>query len=90
MEMQSKQKRVISAICPICKTKLEIELAESILNHDGSLTCLSIQKNTACPHHFQVFVDEDFIVRGYQIVDFSIDPDYFLQGFELDEKIDLH
>ena len=31
-----------------------------------------IQEKIICPHHFQIFVDNDFKVRGYQTVDFSL------------------
>ena len=62
----------VNVICPICKSKQDIDVPESILNQSGQLTTISVPKNLVCKHHFQAFVDKQFKVRGYQKVDFEL------------------
>ncbi|TFF87974.1 MAG: hypothetical protein EU550_02200 [Promethearchaeota archaeon] len=70
MEQQIVKK--IKVICPICKEQKEINLPLDIFNQNKNLTTVSIQKGLVCSHHFQIFIDKDFKVRGYQKVDFEI------------------
>ena len=60
-------------ICPICKTRRQINIPEDVINEAKQLTSISISKDIVCTHHFQAFVDKNFIVRGYQKVDYHID-----------------
>ena len=62
----------VNFICPICKSKKDVDLPESIINQSTQLTTISIAKDLVCEHHFQAFVDKDFRVRGYQKVDFEV------------------
>ncbi len=59
-------------VCPICKEIKDVEIPESIINQASQLTTVSIPKNLVCQHHFQIFVDKNFRVRGYQRVDFEL------------------
>ena len=61
----------ITVICPICNMKSDINLPKNILKKQG-LTTISIPKDTICQHHFQIFLDKDLKVRGYQKVDFEL------------------
>ena len=63
----------IDVICPICKVKKQINIPENVINEAKQLTSISISKDIVCTHHFQVFVDKNFVVRGYQKVDYHID-----------------
>ena len=63
----------IPTTCPICKSKKEIGIPESIINQASQLTTVSLPKGLVCDHHFQMFVDKNFQVRGYQKVDFEIE-----------------
>ncbi|MHA1257399.1 MAG: hypothetical protein ACTSPS_17555 [Promethearchaeota archaeon] len=65
----------IRFFCPICKTSKKLKIAKSVINQSGQLTTISIPKNKVCEHHFQAFVDKNFVVRGYQRVDFEIGDD---------------
>ena len=65
--------RPIDVICPICKTKKQINIPENVINEAKQLTSISISKDIVCTHHFQAFVDKNFVVRGYQKVDYHID-----------------
>ena len=65
----------IQFICPVCKTSKKLKIAKSVINQSGQLTTISIPRNKVCEHHFQAFVDRNFIVRGYQRVDFEFNDD---------------
>lgn len=62
----------IEIICPICKTRDLIGVPKRELNKNTHLTTISIHKGLICPHHFQVFVDKNLQIRGYQKVDFEL------------------
>ena len=42
-----------------------------VINQSKQLTTISIPSGLCCEHSFQSFVDKNFIVRGYQNVDFE-------------------
>ena len=48
---------------------------ETVINGSKQLTTLSIPSNKGCEHHYQAFLDKNFIVRGYQKVDYEFDPE---------------
>lgn len=62
----------VKLVCPVCKTRKDLKLPESIINQSGQLTTISVPNGLVCDHHFQAFVDKQFKVRGYQKVDFEI------------------
>jgi len=65
----------IQVICPICKTSDLIGIPRSRLNKNSNLNTISIHKGLICPHHFQVFIDNNFQVRGYQKVDLELNQE---------------
>ena len=65
----------IQIICPICKTRDIIGIPEKELKQNNHLITVSIQKGVICPHHFQVFVDKNFQIRGYQKVDLELNQE---------------
>jgi len=62
----------VPTICPICKSKKSLEIPDSILNKNSNLTTISLPSGLMCNHHFQIFLDKNFKIRGYQKVDFEI------------------
>ncbi|MFX1357989.1 MAG: hypothetical protein ACFFA8_11995 [Promethearchaeota archaeon] len=62
----------VNIICPICKVKKVINIPKSIVNQAKQLSTISIPKGTVCKHHFQIFIDKNFSIRGYQKVDFEL------------------
>ena len=62
----------LQIVCPICKTRDLIGVPKRELNKSTHLTTISIHKGLICPHHFQVFVDKNLQIRGYQKVDFEL------------------
>jgi len=65
----------IQVICPICKSKDIVGIPESRVSSNFQLTTISIHKGLICPHHFQVFIDRNFQIRGYQKVDLELEQD---------------
>ena len=61
----------ILLICPKCKIKKNLNIPSKIINQSKHITTISIPTKTICEHSFQVFVDKNFEVRGYQKVDFE-------------------
>ncbi len=66
--------RYIEVICPVCKSKKIIQIPKSIINQASQLTTISVPKDKVCQHHFQLFLDKNFSIRGYQKVDFQLNP----------------
>ncbi|MHA1437773.1 MAG: hypothetical protein ACTSPD_09350 [Promethearchaeota archaeon] len=66
------QKKIINIQCPICKSKKNLEIPIYKIKQTSQLTTISIPKGTICKHHFQLFLDKHFKVRGYQKVDFEL------------------
>jgi len=62
----------VKVICPVCKTSHPIELSRSVIKNSPQLTTVSVPKDFMCDHHFQVFIDKNFKVRGYQKVDLEL------------------
>ena len=71
IDVSSQKVKIVNVICPICKSKKDITVPVSIINQTG-LTTVSIPKDLVCKHHFQVFIDKQFKVRGYQKVDLDL------------------
>ncbi|NVM16486.1 MAG: hypothetical protein HWN80_02140 [Candidatus Lokiarchaeota archaeon] len=63
----------VKITCPVCKVKKELKFPKSVINEARQLTTISLPKDLLCDHHFQAFVDKNFIVRGYQKVDFEFE-----------------
>ncbi|MFW9819627.1 MAG: hypothetical protein ACFFE5_08465, partial [Candidatus Thorarchaeota archaeon] len=61
----------IHVICPTCKSKKELKIPTKIINQAKHLTTVSIPSGAVCKHGFQAFIDKNFVVRGYQKVDFD-------------------
>ena len=63
----------VKITCPICKVKKELKFPKSVINEARQLTTISLPRGLLCDHHFQAFVDKNFVVRGYQKVDFEFE-----------------
>ena len=62
----------IKVSCPICNSIKEIDIPLEIINESKHLTTVSISRGMICEHHFQLFIDKNFAIRGYQKVDFQV------------------
>jgi len=63
----------IQFICPVCKSEKSLQFPKSIVDKAKGLTTMSIARGLVCEHQFQAFVDKNFMVRGYQRVDFEFE-----------------
>jgi hypothetical protein len=72
----------ILVVCPTCKAKKELNIPSKIINHAQHLTTISIPLGAVCDHGFQAFVDKNFIVRGYQKVDFEFSHMEFFESVD--------
>ena len=69
----------VKITCPVCKVHKELKFPKSVINKARQLTTISLPKGLICDHHFQAFVDKNFIVRGYQKVDFEFEPQKLIE-----------
>jgi hypothetical protein len=65
----------IQVICPICKTRDIIGIPGIRQTERTRLTTVSIHKGLICPHHFQIFIDNNLQIRGYQKVDLELNQE---------------
>ena len=63
----------IQFICPVCKTEKSLKFPKTVISQAKGLTTMSIAGGLVCKHQFQAFVDKNFMVRGYQKVDFEFE-----------------
>ena len=61
----------VKVSCPVCKTEKILKFPKSVIKKAKQLTTISLPKGLVCNHHFQAFIDKNFVVRGYQKVDFE-------------------
>jgi hypothetical protein len=64
--------RKVLITCPICKTKKEVKIPLRIIDETRQLTTVSIPRGISCEHHYQLFIDKNYDIRGYQKVDFEV------------------
>ncbi|MBY8989162.1 MAG: hypothetical protein KGD58_00265 [Candidatus Lokiarchaeota archaeon] len=81
----------IQFICPVCKSEKALDFPKSVITNAKGLTTMSIAKGLVCKHQFQAFVDKNYMVRGYQRVDFEfektkIDQKYQPTNYVKDDK----
>jgi hypothetical protein len=61
--------------CPSCKAGARVDVPTGIVESASHLTTVSVRAGFACEHAFQLFLDKNFKVRGYQKVDYEISPE---------------
>jgi len=76
---EKRKHQKITLECPICNTRNHLSIPTKIINESKQLTTISVPKNLICNHHFQVFVDKNFKIRGYQKIDFELSRMEFYQ-----------
>jgi hypothetical protein len=91
--------RYVEVICPVCKLKDVIQIPKSVISNARQLTTVSVPKGKICQHHFQLFLDKNFAIRGYQKVDFQLNnverrkldsKNHFVNSLELYNSNDLN
>jgi hypothetical protein len=59
--------------CPVCKSEKVLLFPKSVISQAKGLSTMSIASGLVCDHQFQAFVDKNYMVRGYQRVDFEFE-----------------
>ena len=60
--------------CPICKTPGLVDFPAEVLQENQSgLITINVSSQLICDHAFQVFVDRNGTIRGYQQVDLNLE-----------------
>lgn len=60
--------------CPVCQKVGQMEIPPEILEQKrAGLVTVNIPRDYVCPHAFQVFIDRNNMVRGYQKNDFQVE-----------------
>ncbi len=59
--------------CPLCETKGEVEIPTDLVEKSNrGVVSINVPSNLVCEHNFQLFLDRNGVVRGYQRIDFQI------------------
>ena len=59
----------LNIICPACKAEKLLPFPKSIIKPANNLSTSFIVKGLVCEHEFQVLIDKDYTIHGYQLVD---------------------
>ena len=58
--------------CPICKKIGNYKIIIPMIKAVGFFTAVLISKGDICPHEFLAYIDNNYDIRGYQKIDFSL------------------
>ncbi|MHA2184687.1 MAG: hypothetical protein ACXAAI_06760 [Promethearchaeota archaeon] len=79
----------IHVICPTCEKSKGLKIPTKIVNQSKQLTTVSIPSGVVCEHSFQSFVDKNFVIRGYQKVDFDFSQMEFYERRDDTEEAEV-
>jgi len=72
-EITQEEKKKIHVVCPVCNSDDHILIpAMAIASTGKGLTSIFCPVDTICEHSFQIFVDNNGIVRGYETSDYEL------------------
>lgn len=69
---ENAERKKVSIICPICLKKGSINIPVELITNAEQIITVSVPKTHICEHHFQIFVDKNYAIRGYQKVDYTL------------------
>lgn len=65
---------LVQIVCPICKKVGYIDIdKDSLRQNSRGITAINISMEHICPHSFLAYVDRNFHVRDFMIVDFNVE-----------------
>ena len=59
----------LKIICPVCKAEKLLEFPKSIFEKANEHSTIFFPMGLVCEHRFQALIDEDRMIRGYQIIE---------------------
>jgi len=67
------ESKKILVVCPSCKNKSRILVPVNIISKKKSgSTSIYVPRDLVCPHEFYVYVDKNFKVRDYLVLEYSL------------------
>lgn len=67
-----------------------MQIPIKIINQSKQLTTISVPLGLVCNHNFQTFVDKNFIIRGYQKVDFDLSSMEFYEDLRESQRNNVY
>ncbi|TFG19223.1 MAG: hypothetical protein EU530_06805 [Promethearchaeota archaeon] len=87
-EITPEEKKKIHVVCPVCNADDYIFIPSMAIAGTGKgLTSIFCPVDTICEHSFQIFVDNNGIVRGYETSDYELT--FSPVESTVEEKIDV-
>ena len=83
--IQHEDFKSINITCPECSSQKSLKVPLKIINQSQNVTTISVPSGVVCPHHFQIYVDKFFSIRGYQVSDFEFSKMEYYEGYLKDE-----
>ncbi len=62
----------IVVVCPRCQKTGLVQIPTEIIQDSKGLSTVLIRSGVTCEHAYQVFLDKNFKVRGYQRTDYEV------------------
>ncbi|MEJ2293627.1 MAG: hypothetical protein P8Y23_02550 [Candidatus Lokiarchaeota archaeon] len=79
--IQQEDFKYINITCPECSSQKFLKVPLKIINQSQNVTTISVPSGVVCPHHFQIYVDKFFSIRGYQVSDFEFPKVEYYEGY---------
>ena len=61
-----------------------------IIDQSKQLTTISVPLGLVCNHNFQTFIDKNFVIRGYQKVDFDLSSMEFYEDLRESQRNNVY
>ena len=86
LDEDSDVKIKVNIICPECKKNKDLFIPLNSIKVSKTLTTVSVPPGYCCEHHFQIYLDKNFHIRGYQKVDILLDDIKLIDGLDYDPQ----
>jgi hypothetical protein len=70
--MDVPEEKRVNVVCPVCSKSKQIPIPKDIITKPEGLTTLSVPPNIVSQHGFQLYLDQNFLIRGYLTSDFEV------------------
>lgn len=71
---ESSEEKMVDIVCPICSSRSKVPVPSYIFEKKkAGIIKIQIHPGIVCNHQFVAFVDQKFVARGYERIDFELD-----------------
>jgi len=70
---EKSMKKYVIFTCPNCKERGSYKIKIPMMKTAGFFTAVLISKGDICPHEFLAYIDNNYDIRDYQKIDFSLE-----------------